>query len=82
MVLQNLYKNSNKKLCKICNYEPCKWVLSEYTQRIVFELLKLQSTGGALYASISLINDLFLMQYLYIIAATSITAGLLLLKNQ
>ena len=70
MVLQNLYKNLNKKLCKICNYEPCNWVLSEYTQRIFFEFLKFRSTGGALYASISLINDLFLMQYPYIFAAT------------
>ena len=27
-------KNLNKKLCKMCNYEPCNWMLSEYCQRL------------------------------------------------
>ena len=44
--------NWNKKLCKIFNYKPCNWVLSEYIQRIVFfEVLKIRSTGGAVHAS-------------------------------
>ena len=52
MLFQNLYENLNKKLCKVCNYEPCNWVLSEYTQRIVFGLLKIRSTGDASHASL------------------------------
>ena len=52
MVLQNLYKKLElKKNRKIFDYEPCSWVLIEYTQRIVFELLKIRSTGGAVHAS-------------------------------
>ena len=50
MVLQNLFKKLEKKLCKIFNYEPCDLVLSEYSQVIVFELLKIRSTGGAVHA--------------------------------
>ena len=41
----------NQKHCKIFYYEPCKWVLLEYTQKIVFELLKIRSTGGAVHAN-------------------------------
>ena len=51
MVLQVCIKYLNKKQCKFLNYEPCNWVLSEYTQKIVFRVVENWSTGDAVHAS-------------------------------